>query len=379
MMDLEKAPKKTNPAQAKTHKTYPQRAKAPGKTHAGRRGRRAFVPIYVAGAVIVLIGALLQYKFFPDGIDLHSASGSGAVAVVADIKASDTVQLNEIMTANKSSLQTEKGVTSDWIELRNAGAEPVNLEGWTIAKTADAEVMFTFPNHILAPGELVLVFADSVLQNTSGAIYHAPFSIAAAGDTLMLFNPKGTAVDTVNIPSLAKNAVYRRVDDVWEVSGEYTPLMDNTHENYLTLTETLVSSSVVINEIIASNAAYYPAEDGLYYDCIELFNQSSETVDISGWYLSDERAVPAKWRVPDGTTIPAGGYLVFFASGLDEGRHTNFKLSSEGEDVILSNEKGQLLGVVSYDLLQDDQAYSRLDDGSFTTDLSPTPGMANTA
>ena len=95
--------------------------------------------------------------------------------------------------------------------------------------------MFVFPQRTLAPGECVLVFADSTYADGADG-YHAPFSLKAAGDTLMLFNPAGVAVEAINIPALAQNTVYRRVDGGWEVSAQYTPGMENTEESYQAMT-----------------------------------------------------------------------------------------------------------------------------------------------
>lgn len=355
------------PRPARRLQTAPRRRRGPG-------GGIALLALI--GALVVALGILFQYVIYPDGFRLKT--DTAAQETVAEIHASTTVQLNEVMSANKSVLRGADDETPDWIEICNAGSETVNLRGWSLAKVANSTSAFTFPEHELAPGECVLIFADSQLRNTYGYDYHAPFSIRASGDTLMLFNAKGTAVDTVNIPELRKNSVYRQVDGVWEVSTEYTPGMENTYENYVSLIEIKTASDVVINEIMASNATCLPAEDGQYYDYIELYNQSADAVDLSGWYLSDGREENTEWRIPDGTVISGHGYLVFYASGLDEGLHTNFKLASEGEEAVLCNAQGQLLDIVSYELLKSDQAYSRQSDGSFTKNLAPTPGMANT-
>jgi hypothetical protein len=45
-------------------------------------------------------------------------------------------------------------------------------------------------------------------------------------------------------------------------------------------------------------------------DSIELFNASSTTIDLSGWYLSDSGSQPQKYRLPAGTVLAPGGYLV---------------------------------------------------------------------
>ena len=73
---------------------------------------------------------------------------------------------------------------------------------------------------------------------------------------------------------------------------------------------------------MSGNTRTLAAEDGQYYDYIELVNLSGADVDISGWYLSDDAADTMAWRIPDGTVVPAGGYLLFYASGNDAGMRT---------------------------------------------------------
>ena len=89
---------------------------------------------------------------------------------------------------------------------------------------------------------------------------------------------------------------------------------------------------LLISEIMAVNNRTLPAEDGKFYDWIEIFNAGTNTVDLAGWYLS---ASSTLWRFP-ATNLNANSYLVVFASGLNRrvsGRplHTNFKLKNDGE------------------------------------------------
>ncbi|NIP28301.1 MAG: hypothetical protein GWN67_03960, partial [Phycisphaerae bacterium] len=95
--------------------------------------------------------------------------------------------------------------------------------------------------------------------------------------------------------------------------------------------------AVVINEIMAhSNAGP---------DWIELYNTTSDTINIGGWYLSDDnRDEPnlMKYRIADGTTIGGNDYLVFyqdtdFNNLSDPGTLTPFGLSENGEEVCLSS------------------------------------------
>jgi hypothetical protein len=58
---------------------------------------------------------------------------------------------------------------------------------------------------------------------------------------------------------------------------------------------------------------------------------------VGGWYLTDDRTVPRKFRIPDGTTIPAGGFVTFNEANFNATPGTNgsFSLSSHGESVHL--------------------------------------------
>ena len=81
-------------------------------------------------------------------------------------------------------------------------------------------------------------------------------------------------------------------------------------------------------------------------DWIELFNSGNVPIDISNWSLSDDEKDPRKWRFPETTSVPAKGYLLILADGIDEEisdakyLHTNFKLDSSGEFLGLFDGQG---------------------------------------
>jgi hypothetical protein len=93
---------------------------------------------------------------------------------------------------------------------------------------------------------------------------------------------------------------------------------------------------VVINEILTHT-------DEPLCDAIELYNPGTSTVNIGGWYLSDSKANPAKYRIPDGTEIGAGKYKSFdtTAFNVKPDSSTSFTLNSHGESVwLFSNPLG---------------------------------------
>lgn len=124
--------------------------------------------------------------------------------------------------------------------------------------------------------------------------------------------------------------------------------------------------NVVINELLASNTSGVADNFGEYDDWIELYNSGSSSIDISGWYLSDNVANLSKWQIPAGTVIPADGYAIFWADedSSQGANHMNFKLSSLGEHVMLLNAAQQLMDSVVFGVQQTDQAYARVPNGS---------------
>lgn len=106
---------------------------------------------------------------------------------------------------------------------------------------------------------------------------------------------------------------------------------------YLSLatSKPLPVQDIVINEFLASNGRGLTDEDGDSSDWIELYNQSSQPVNLSGWSLTDDPTQPEKWTLPD-ISLGSGEYLVIFASGknrrtLGASLHTNFKLHRDGD------------------------------------------------
>jgi hypothetical protein len=123
---------------------------------------------------------------------------------------------------------------------------------------------------------------------------------------------------------------------------------------------------ILINELLPVNTTIVADQDGEYDDWIELVNLSSSNKDISGYYLSDNKDHFSKWQIPSGTAIPGNGYLIIWADddSAQAGLHANFKLSSQGEEVLLSQPDGTLLDKVIYPGQTLELSFSRFPDGT---------------
>lgn len=124
--------------------------------------------------------------------------------------------------------------------------------------------------------------------------------------------------------------------------------------------------TVVINELMPLNSATVTDQDDEYDDWIELYNNSEATIDLSGYYLSDNDNYLTKWRFPDGTTIEGKGYLIVWADNdtLQTGLHTCYKLSADGEEVVLSKPNKTVIDEVKYSGQTLELSYSRIPSGT---------------
>jgi hypothetical protein len=102
---------------------------------------------------------------------------------------------------------------------------------------------------------------------------------------------------------------------------------------------TAVRGDVTISEFLANNGGGLPDEDLQSPGWVELHNSGPGAVNLGGWRLTDDGGNLAKWTFP-ATNLPAGGYLVVFASGKNRANvgwplHTNFQLDKGGEYLAL--------------------------------------------
>ncbi len=135
---------------------------------------------------------------------------------------------------------------------------------------------------------------------------------------------------------------------------------------YFILPSQAPETSVVINEIMASNGGVATDEAGESDDWIELYNPTSEAIDMTGFYLTDNQWNLTKWEIPSGTILNPDSYLIIWADedGLQGDFHANFKLSSEGETVLLMNNEGEIADAVTYEQQQQNMGYARNPNGT---------------
>ena len=144
--------------------------------------------------------------------------------------------------------------------------------------------------------------------------------------------------------------------------------------------------SLFINEWMADNGSFLidPATQR-YEDWFEIYNPTTNRVDLGNFTLTDEFAQPAKSRVPSGFSVPPLGFLLVWADGTngstatDTNLHVAFNLSKGGEAIGLYDSFGRQIDGVTFAQQSNNISQGRWRDGSTNQFFMPvaTPGAPN--
>lgn len=304
--------------------------------------------------------------------------------------ANPSVIINEIMYLPAGSTERE------FIELYNPSAtEAVDLSGWSISG-----VELTIPGGtvILPHGYVVFVRNDLEFRAFYGnAIFvggQYTGRLDDGGENLTLRDRIGQIVDSVRYDD----------DAPWATSadggGPSLELIDATQDNNRpanwaaslnpggtpgaansTAGTTSAVPNLWVNEVLPVNTAGIQDEQSEFAPWIEVYNASSNPIDLAGMGLTNNYASPLLWTFPINITLAGHSYLVVWADAEPgEGPlHASFALSPAGGSVGLYTAGGQIIDYLNYDPLPANVSYGKYPDGGavrreFST---VTPGAAN--
>jgi hypothetical protein len=257
---------------------------------------------------------------------LATPTPNAANSAAATLGAQSALKLNEWMSEPLSG--------NDWFEICNPGALPVDLAGLfltddpSIAGITQHEVA---PLSFIGAGGFVKFEADG---DPSQGRHHVSFNLDRSGDALRLYASNFTMIDTADLVALPAGVSAGRLPDGAGNVVAFHTTPTPAESNYLPL------PGVAINEVLTHT-------DPPLEDTIELFNASTQAVNIGGYYLTDSKRSLKKYRIADGTSVAAGGHVVFGESQFNGGAPGGFALSSSrGGTVYLSavDASGNLTG-----------------------------------
>ncbi len=158
-----------------------------------------------------------------------------------------SVVINEVMTSNYQLYYDKNDETSDWIEIKNTGIEPVDITGWGLSDSDKNPFKFIFPRTIIDPGSYLIIRCSGKGSPTEREL-HTSFKLKSAGEKILLTNDSGSIVESLSIPELEENASYGRPfssPETFVVLSEPTPGKANTDEFIYTEQVNPVQSSLL--------------------------------------------------------------------------------------------------------------------------------------
>jgi hypothetical protein len=286
-----------------------------------------------------------------------------------------SVRITEVSAAG-SAYYAPEGVFCDWVELYNSSKESVDISGYILTDNIGND-KFAFPEGtVIAPESYVIVYCNSEITDPNVA----PFRISGlGGETVILKDSNRLIVERVEILPMEVGSQILSGDGAWVLTQMPSPGYENTDAGYNAFLHSIGAEVGVvrISEVMA-DSAICPDGSGEFSDWIELVNTDSQTVNLEGWYLSDDPANLQKWTFPHFELQP-GERRILYCSGkgvaADGEVHAGFSLASSGEDLILSTYLGLITDQVTFGKSETNQSYI-FDNGASLSD-TPTPGYAN--
>ena len=306
-------------------------------------------------------------------------------AVATTLPTFPSLWLNEVQPENINGITDNQGQRDPWLELYNAGATPIALDGLYLADNYTNLTQWGFPaGAVINAGEFKVVFADGQPEQTTASEWHTSFRLTPGAGSLALSRIYAGApqvIDYLNYAGIDAGRSYGSFPD-----GQS---FDRFEFFYVTpgAPNNIQAAPVVvyINEWMAQQSTFNadPA-DGKFQDWFELYNPGSDAVDLTGYFLSDEHRL--QYQIPAGYRIAPHGYLLVWADN-EPGQnstnridlHVSFALSRSGESITLFAPDGRQIDSVTFGSQTNDISQGRYPDGSqniyFMT--TPTPRVAN--
>ncbi|MEY2409869.1 MAG: hypothetical protein QOF48_2539 [Verrucomicrobiota bacterium] len=228
-------------------------------------------------------------------------------------------------------LANPSGNDEDFFEVFNPGAQPVAIGGLFLTDDLLDRAKYRIPDlSFVGSGDDAFVKFIADGHSDAGAD-HVSFGLNQDGEALGLFSAAGIRIDSRSFSAqesgVSEGLFPDGATNVVRFRGTATPGRSNL----------LPLQGIVINEVLTQT-------EPPFEDAIELHNPTGSPVDISGWYLSDRSGDPKRFRIPNGSVIQPGGFIVFYENQFNpdySGRPPYFALdSTHGDQVYLFTADG---------------------------------------
>ncbi len=296
--------------------------------------------------------------------------------------------INEVQAENLTGLLDSYGQPEPWIEIYNPSTNTVPLEGLYLSDNYTNLTQWAFPpGASIGPTQFLVIFCDGQPLQTSNSEYHTSFRLTPASGAVVLSMTNPTALpavllnptnrlpvlDYVNYAGLHSDRSYGSFPDgrPFERMEFFYVTPGGTNDGRS------APLQVFINEWMASNTGPFsdPADDD-FDDWFELYNPTTNTVELAGYYLTDTLTNKFKYLITTNGphTIGPLGFLLVWADN-ETGQntvagvprpdlHVNFQLAKAGEAIGLFAADGTQIDAIIFTNELDNVSSGRFPDGS---------------
>ena len=153
-----------------------------------------------------------------------------------------------------------KSGENDWVELYNGSDQPVDLTGWTIADGIDSPTIYTFAGEIIEAGEYLELECTNASTRQGAGI--APFSVSAAGETIILKNAQGTLVDAFASGALTPEITSGRVESDTSIARVFFQTPTRGRQN-----DTDITTGVAPQPVFSDLSLYHDSAFAVSISC----------------------------------------------------------------------------------------------------------------
>ena len=291
----------------------------------------------------------------------------------------------------------------EFVELYNAGPNPISLAGWRLGDSTSPDTHFQFPaDAVIEPGSYVILFGGGNPTGFTVPVYtddgRIGNGLTNSGEDIRLTDDNGAEVASVSHGTWPSDqSLVRNPSD----GGAFIPhktaapsgaifspgrAIDTASETPSKPTYALFISEVLADppSRLAGDANRDGKRDGYEDEFVELYNAGPNPISLAGWQLGDSTSPKRHFRFPSGAVIASRSYVVLFGGGnplgftfpvyTDDGKIGN-GLTNSGEDIQLIDDAGNTIAVVSHDDWPKDQSIVRTpsDGGAFIPHKMASP------
>ncbi|MGL5272236.1 MAG: lamin tail domain-containing protein, partial [Phocaeicola sp.] len=231
-------------------------------------------------------------------------------SATAEVALKGKIVINEVYTfSNQSAVED-----LDWIELYNTTEEEIDLSGLLLWEGGGREEAWPIPaGQKIAAKSYLLIECDKYELHANTTKYPTWGLSKGPDEYVVLATADFAQLDSIKCPSLNTNESYGRKTDGasdWQIFAQYTKGTTNVGD---ARAEHVNTVGVYINEVYTDNSSNTSITNwDATVDFIELYNSTDVAIDMSGWEIYDDTADDSKkYVVPNGTIIPAKGYLTY--------------------------------------------------------------------